>query len=168
MSRFEKPSRHKAAPTFIQTEPLFGVSDPLHMKGPTPAQLQKLKAAAKSAARRAYAPYSSFPVGAAILASSGKIYTGCNVENASYGLSNCAERTAVFTAVAAGEKKLNIQCIVIHAPGKNATAPCGACRQVLYEFGPDARVISVCAGRKQIDLSIGELLPNAFGRANLL
>jgi cytidine deaminase len=137
------------------------------MPRPTPAQLRKLKAAARSAAGRAYAPYSKFQVGAAILASSGKIYSGCNVENASYGLANCAERTAIFNAVAAGEKKLKLQCVVVYTPTKTATAPCGACRQVIYEFGSTARVISVCAGREQLDTSIGELLPGAFGPADL-
>ena len=135
------------------------------MKSPTPAQLKKLKAAARTAAGRAYAPYSRFHVGAAILTSSGKIYSGCNVENASYGLTNCAERTAIFNAVAAGEKRL--ECVVVYTPTRTATAPCGACRQVIYDFGPKARVISFCAGRAQIDVSIGALLPGAFGPADL-
>ncbi|HKB58013.1 MAG TPA: cytidine deaminase [Lacunisphaera sp.] len=137
------------------------------MKSPTPAQLKKLKAAAKTAAGRAYAPYSKFHVGAAILTSSGKIHSGCNVENASYGLTNCAERTAIFNAVAAGEKRLRLQCVVVYTPTKSACAPCGACRQVIHEFGPRARVISFCAGREQIDVSIGALLPGAFGPLDL-
>lgn len=134
---------------------------------PTPVQLQKLKAAAKAAAGRAYAPYSKFRVGAAVLTASGKIYSGCNVENASYGLTNCAERTAIFSAVAAEEKKLKLRCVVVYTPTPTATAPCGACRQVIYEFGPAARVISCCAGRDQMDVSIGALLPGAFGPADL-
>ena len=134
---------------------------------PTSVQLQKLKAAAKAAAGRAYAPYSKFRVGAAVLTASGKIYSGCNVENASYGLTNCAERTAIFSAVAAGEKKLKLRCVVVYTPTPTATAPCGACRQVIYEFGPDVRVISCCASREQIDASIGALLPGAFGPADL-
>jgi cytidine deaminase len=137
------------------------------MKSPTPAQLKKLKVAAKTAAGRAYAPYSKFHVGAAILTSSGKIFSGCNVENASYGLTNCAERTAIFNAVAAGEKRLRLQCVVVYTPTKSACAPCGACRQVIHEFGPRARVISFCAGREQIDVSIGALLPGAFGPLDL-
>src|SRR3954470_5421927 len=132
---------------------------------PTPAQLRKLKAAAKSAAARAYAPYSKFHVGAAVLTGSGKIFSGCNVENASYGLSNCAERTAIFNAVAAGETKL--RCVVVYTPTKTATAPCGACRQVINEFGPEARVISFCAGGGEIDVSLTALLPGAFGPADL-
>ena len=134
---------------------------------PNPAQLRKLKAAAKAAAGRAYAPYSKFRVGAAILTSSGNIYSGCNVENASYGLTNCAERTAIFNAVAAGEKRLKLSCVVVYTPTKTATAPCGACRQVIYEFGPKARVISICDGRQEVDVSINTLLPGAFGPADL-
>lgn len=134
---------------------------------PTPAQLKKLKAAAKVAAGRAYAPYSKFTVGAAILTASGKIYSGCNVENASYGLTNCAERTAIFSAVAAGEKKLKLSCVVVYTPTKTATAPCGACRQVIYEFGPSARVVSTCDGRQEVDVTIDALLPGAFGPADL-
>lgn len=132
---------------------------------PTPAQLKKLKVAAKTAATRAYAPYSHFQVGAAVLTASGKIYTGCNVENASYGLSNCAERTAIFSAMAAGEKEL--KCVAVYTPTSTATAPCGACRQVIHEFGPEARVVSFCAGRDEIDVSLGALLPHAFGPSNL-
>ena len=132
---------------------------------PTPAQLRKLKAAAKTAAARAYAPYSRFHVGAAVLTGTGKIFAGCNVENASYGLCNCAERTAIFSAVAAKERRL--QCVVVYTPTPTATAPCGACRQVIYEFGPDARVVSFCAGSGTIDTTITALLPAAFGPANL-
>ena len=132
---------------------------------PTPAQLKKLKAAAKAAADEAYAPYSKFRVGAAVLTSGGKLFAGCNVENASYGLGNCAERTAVFSAVAAGEQK--IKCVVVYTPTKTATAPCGACRQVINEFGPEARVISFCNGSDEIDVSLSALLPGAFGPADL-
>jgi cytidine deaminase len=132
---------------------------------PRPAQLKKLKVAAKAAAGRAYAPYSKFRVGAAVLTDTGKIFTGCNVENASYGLCNCAERTAIFSAVAAGERKL--KCVVVYTPTKNATAPCGACRQVIFEFGPTVRIVSVCDSRDLIDGSIRSLLPAAFGPADL-
>jgi cytidine deaminase len=137
------------------------------MKSPTPAQLKQLKAAAKTAAGRAYAPYSKFTVGAAILTSTGKIYSGCNVENASYGLTNCAERTAIFNAVAAGEKKLKLQCVVVYTPTDMPTAPCGACRQVINEFGPNALILSICRGKGHISSSIRELLPGAFGPADL-
>lgn len=131
----------------------------------TPAQLRRLEAAARQAAGNAYAPYSGFAVGAAILLSSGKIYSGCNVENASYGLTNCAERTAIFTAAAHGERKL--RCIVVYTPTPTATAPCGACRQVIHEFGPNVRVISICDGKARTDTTIKDLLPGAFGPQDL-
>ncbi len=132
---------------------------------PTAAQLKKLKSTAQAASRLAYAPYSKFRVGAAVLANSEKIYAGCNVENASYGLTNCAERTAIFSAIAAGEKK--IACVVVYTPTKTATAPCGACRQVINEFGPSAQILSFCAGREQIAVSLEALLPGAFEPADL-
>lgn len=134
---------------------------------PTPSQIRKLKAVAKAAAGRAYAPYSKFRVGAAVLASSGRIYSGCNVENASYGLTNCAERTAIFNAVAAGETKLRLECVVVYTPTQIATAPCGACRQVINEFGPKARVISCCDSRELLDVTLPTLLPDAFGPQDL-
>jgi cytidine deaminase len=134
----------------------------------TPAQLRRLEAAAKAAAARAYAPYSKFPVGAAILTATGKIFSGCNVENASYGLCNCAERTAIFSAVAAGESKLRIACVVVYTPTSAPAAPCGACRQVINEFGPGARIVSTCRGRPRLEATLGQLLPSAFGPANLM
>ncbi len=134
---------------------------------PTPAQLKKLRTAAKTAAGRAYAPYSKFHVGAAILTTTGKIYSGCNVENASYGLTNCAERTAIFNAVAAGGRKLRLQCVVVYTPTDMPTAPCGACRQVINEFGPAALILSICRGKGHIASRTHELLPDAFGPANL-
>jgi cytidine deaminase len=132
---------------------------------PTPAQLRRLEAAARQAAGNAYAPYSGFAVGASILMSSGKIYSGSNVENASYGLTNCAERTAIFTAAAHGERKL--RCVVVYTPTPTATAPCGACRQVIYEFGPEVRVVSICDGKTRTDTTIKDLLPGAFGPQDL-
>src|SRR5258707_15687060 len=98
--------------------------------------VRRLEHAARAAARGAYAPYSKYRVGAAVLAGSGKIYAGCNVENASYGLCNCAERTAIFTAIAAGERK--VKAVVVYTPTRIPTMPCGACRQVINEFGPQA------------------------------
>lgn len=133
----------------------------------SPAQLDQLKAAARQASQQAYAPYSKFKVGAAILTRTGKIYAGCNVENASYGLCNCAERTAIFNAVAAGEKKLKIECVAIYTPTTDPTAPCGACRQVINEFGPKARIVSTCRGKGVLDTTLDQLLPHAFGPANL-
>lgn len=134
----------------------------------TPALLTKLGSEARQASRRAYAPYSKFKVGAAILTKSGHIYAGCNVENASYGLCNCAERTAIFSAIGAGEKNPDLQCVLVYTPTAKATAPCGACRQVIYEFGPNARVISTCRTKDRQDHMIADLLPKAFGPADLV
>lgn len=136
------------------------------MTTPSPAALTaKLQAAAKAAAAKAYSPYSHFRVGAAIWTDKG-LFSGCNVENASYGLTNCAERTAVFAAVAAGARR--IECVAVYTPTPHPTAPCGACRQVLYEFGGDAaRLISCCNGSDTVDTTLGALLPGAFGPADL-
>ncbi len=130
------------------------------------ATLTRLEKAARQAAKASYSPYSRFPVGAAILCSSGKVFTGCNVENASYGLCNCAERTAIFSAAATGERSL--QAVVVYTPTATPSSPCGACRQVINEFGPDALVISICDGPDRIDTTLGALLPAAFGPKNLL
>jgi cytidine deaminase len=132
-------------------------------RAPTPA-LAKLKRAARAAAARAYAPYSGFHVGAAVWTDRG-LFTGANVENASYGLTNCAERTAIFAAAAAGARRL--ECVVVYTPTPGATAPCGACRQVIFEFGPEARVVSCCDGEEQLDTTVTALLPGAFGPADL-
>ena len=129
------------------------------------AALRRLEKSARLAATRAYAPYSKFPVGAAALGGSGRVYAGCNVENASYGLCNCAERTAIFSAIAAGEKL--IKAVAVYTPTPLPTAPCGACRQVINEFGPDAVVISVCDTKNRIDTLLSALLPAAFGPGDL-
>ena len=130
-----------------------------------PSILAELESAARSVARRAYAPYSKFCVGAAVLGDSGKIHSGCNVENASFGLTSCAERNAIFAAVGAGERA--VRAVVIYTPTPTATAPCGACRQVIHEFGPDAIVISICDGNGRIESTIGDLLPKSFGPEDL-
>ena len=126
---------------------------------------RRLEKAARAAVRQAYAPYSKFCVGAAVLAGSGKIYRGCNVENAAYGLCNCAERTAIFNAVAAGER--SVRAVVVYTPTARPTAPCGACRQVINEFGPHAVVIGVCATAARLETTLAALLPAAFGPDNL-
>ncbi len=131
-----------------------------------PATLRRLEKAARGAAKASYSPYSKFRVGTALLAGSGKIYTGCNVENASYGLCNCAERTAIFTAAAAGERKL--RAVVVYTPTPTPTAPCGACRQVINEFGANAVVISICDSARRIDTTLPALLGEAFGPEKLL
>jgi cytidine deaminase len=136
------------------------------MPAKIPAPLcRKLEKAARTAARASYSPYSRFRVGAAVLAGSGKIYTGTNVENASYGLCNCAERTAIFTAIAAGERA--VRAVAVYTPTKTATSPCGSCRQVINEFGPHALVISVCASADRHEAPLDRLLPDAFGLRNL-
>lgn len=112
--------------------------------------------------RKAYAPYSKFLVGASVLAGSGKVYVGCNVENASYGLSICAERAAVFNAVGSGERE--IQAVAIAVSTGEVAFPCGACRQVLAEFAPkdgDTRIYLV-SGQGVEEHSLASLLPNAF------
>lgn len=134
-------------------------------KAPSPAgDLAALKKAARDAASRSYSPYSHFRVGAAIVTDAG-VFTGANVENASYGLTNCAERTAIFAAAAAGARKL--ECVVVYTPTPHPTAPCGACRQVIREFGPEARVVSCCDGDETIETSLPALLPGAFGPEDL-
>jgi cytidine deaminase len=127
--------------------------------------LRRMEKSARTAAARAYAPYSRFRVGAAALGGSGKVYAGCNVENASYGLCNCAERTAIFSAIAAGER--SIKAVTVYTPTPLPTAPCGACRQVIHEFGPDALIISICDARNRIETKLSALLPGAFGPGDL-
>ena len=127
----------------------------------TPAVRKKLEQAAVKAMKNAHAPYSNFHVGAAILLTNGKIFTGCNVENASYGMTNCAERTAIFSAVAELGPKIEIQAVAVANDHNVACSPCGACRQVIYEFGPDAVIFFEGAkGPKQAHIT--ELLPEGF------
>ena len=137
------------------------------MSLPTPAQLRKLESLARKAAERAYAPYSQFRVGAAVLTSAGDAFAGCNVENASLGLCNCAERTAISHAIISSKKPIRLKCVVVYTPTQTATMPCGACRQVIHEFGPETRVISICDSKERIDVSNSTLLPGAFGPGNL-
>jgi cytidine deaminase len=122
---------------------------------------EKLIDAAKQAVRNTYCPYSKFPVGAAVLTVRGKIFAGCNVENASYGLTVCAERNAVFRMIAEGERE--IAAVAIYTPTAAPAAPCGACRQVIREFGPEAWIICVCDTDKVIRKRLSELMPLAFG-----
>jgi len=122
---------------------------------------QRLIDAAQAAAKNAYAPYSQFKVGAALLTGKGEIFAGCNVENASYGMTNCAERTAVFSAIAHSGPKLEIRAIAVINANDAPCAPCGACRQVIYEFGPEAIIFFPTAqGWKEAPLP--ELLPEGF------
>jgi cytidine deaminase len=125
----------------------------------------RLVDAAREARERAYAPYSNFAVGAAIRTHSGRIFTGSNVENASYGLTMCAERVAVFAAVAAGERIIESVAVVADTP--DVTPPCGACRQVLFEFGPSTEIVCEGAGGVRRVWSLANLLPHAFGPNSL-
>jgi len=121
----------------------------------------KLLRSAKKVMKNAHAPYSKFRVGAAVLLSNGKIFSGCNVENASYGMTNCAERTAIFSAVAQLGPKIEIRAVAVANDHGVPCSPCGACRQVIYEFGPDATVFFQGAqGPKQAHIS--DLLPEGF------
>jgi len=127
--------------------------------------LDRLIAQAKEASQRAYCPYSQFRVGATLLTGNGEMFAGCNVENASYGLSICAERNAIFQMVAQGGRQF--QALVVYTPTPDPVAPCGACRQVIYEFGTDAQIISVCDGPDVLRQTSSTLLPHAFGPADL-
>ncbi len=109
---------------------------------------------------RAYVPYSHFPVGAALECEDGAVFTGCNIENASYGLTNCAERTAAFKAVSEGHR--SFRRIVIAGLSDDYCYPCGACRQVLYEFGPDMEVVCLNKNGDAKRLNIRDLLPFGF------
>lgn len=122
----------------------------------------KLLQAARNALQRAYARYSNFRVGAAVLTDQGEVFTGCNVENASYGLTNCAERSAIFTAVQQTKApKLSIRAVAVVTADSVPCSPCGACRQVIFEFGENAIVIF--KGRQGYqEMSIADLLPESF------
>ncbi|HCC08125.1 MAG TPA: cytidine deaminase [Clostridiales bacterium] len=121
---------------------------------------RKLIEAAKEVMKNSYSPYSNFKVGSALLTESGKIYTGCNVENASYGATNCAERTAIFKAVSEGERK--IKAIAIVSSSNEYTYPCGICRQVIAEFMLDGEVILENKEGNILIENINDILPNAF------
>lgn len=120
---------------------------------------QELILSAKEAMEQAYAPYSGFRVGAALLTKNGKVYSGCNIENASYGATNCAERTAIFKAVSEGEREFETIAIVC-SEGRKAY-PCGICLQVMSEFFPNGRVLLEDAAGMEVYL-VQELLPSAF------
>ncbi|MFT5187551.1 MAG: cytidine deaminase [Verrucomicrobiales bacterium] len=127
-------------------------------------EFQELITAAVAARKQAYAPYSHFAVGAALLTASNEVILGCNVENASYGLTICAERSAIFTAIGQGHTKF--QAIAISLKGSGS--PCGACRQVLNEFAPESIVIMADEeGLNVRQTNLAQLLPEAFGPINL-
>ncbi len=121
---------------------------------------QELIKKAHEAKEYAYVPYSHFKVGAALLTKSGKVYTGCNIENASYGATNCAERTAIFKAVSEGE--MEFDSIAIVSSSNELTYPCGICRQVMSEFMPDGKVILSNSKGQVLEYTVNELLPHNF------
>ena len=129
-----------------------------------PQQREGLLKEAQQARHNAYAPYSKYKVGAALLTESGKVYTGVNVENAAYPLSICAERTAVFKAVSDGESKFSAIAVVT----ENGGSPCGSCRQVMAEFAPDMDVIIAAEdGRIDLETTVADLLPYYFSPDDL-
>ena len=125
---------------------------------------KELMKIARKARQNAYAPYSHFAVGAALLAESGRVYTGCNIENASYGLTCCAERNAIFAAVGAGERRFKMLAVAADSP--EPVAPCGACRQVIAEFGIPLVVMGNLKEATKT-MTAGELLPYGFGQESM-
>ncbi|MGI5818768.1 MAG: cytidine deaminase [Armatimonadota bacterium] len=126
--------------------------------------IERLVAAARDARERAMATYSDFPVGAAVLCADGRVFEGCNIENASFGLTICAERVALFSAVAAGCRQ--IDAIAIAGPGAEPLSPCGACRQVMLELAGEAEVI-MAGETERRTRSVQDLLPDAFGASDV-
>src|SRR4051812_14897561 len=136
----------------------------------TPEQEQQLITAAREARSRAYVPYSHYAVGAAILTEDGQVYGGCNVENASYGLTSCAERNAIFGMVGRTQDAYarRIRAVAVVTAGDDPATPCGACRQVIREFGKDAAVIIAnTAGTVFLRTTLDDLLPHSFGPEQL-
>ncbi len=127
----------------------------------SPERIEEAVAAALRVREHAYAPYSQFHVGAAIIDADGGIHVGCNVENASYGLTNCAERAAVAAATSSGRRDIML-CVVVTQTSPPA-APCGACRQVLSECNPTMRILTTNPQREDTWFTLADLLPNAFG-----
>lgn len=124
-------------------------------------QTAKLIEDATSMLDRAYVPYSKFPVGAALMTKEGAVYSGCNIENASFGLTNCAERTAIFKAISEGEK--NFEYLVVTGDTDGPISPCGACRQVMAEFfSPEMKVLLTNKKGLKKETTVQELLPGAF------
>jgi cytidine deaminase len=127
---------------------------------------EKLIDAAMAAQKKAYVPYSNFRVGAAVLDERGEIHSGCNIENSSYGATNCAERTAIFCAVAAGARQIEMLAVITDED--DYARPCGICRQVMTEFAsPDFCLIALKPDRSYVEYTMEEILPCFFGPANL-
>lgn len=124
-----------------------------------------LVALAKEASKNAYVPYSRFPIGSAVLTKTGEVFQGCNIENISYGLCNCGERTAIFKAVSEGYRELS--AIAVYGSTKEPVSPCGACRQVMVEFfEPTSKVILISQNGKTVEMTVEELLPYSFTDLN--
>jgi cytidine deaminase len=122
-----------------------------------------LKSHAQNAASQSYSPYSNFKVGAAVIGEEGEIFTGCNVENASYGLTQCAERNAISAAIAGGLSAGTLMSLVVYTPGEHVCPPCGACRQVMHEMmAEESQVTSCCDGDVYKTWTRKEYLPDAF------
>jgi cytidine deaminase len=127
------------------------------------AVIAQLKKHAARAAGNSYSPYSHFQVGAAVISEAGNIYGGCNVENASFGLTQCAERAALTAALSDGTEPGTLKTLLIYTPGNNAHPPCGACRQVMHELmGEDSLVVSCCDGDETRAWTRSEYLPDPF------
>ncbi len=122
---------------------------------------KRLLAAARRAMKNAYAPYSKFKVGAALVTTTGEIFLGCNIENASYGMTNCAERTAIFSAVAQLGPKTEIRAVAVVNNQNAPCSPCGACRQVIFQFGPEA-IVYFLGSSGWTEMPIAHLLPEGF------
>ncbi len=132
---------------------------------PSDSAVQELLKVAIAAAGRAYIPYSHYAVGAALRAENGQVFSGCNVENAAYPATICAERTALVKAVSEGYQNFDLLVVVTRDGG----SPCGTCRQMLYEFAPNLRVVTAdMNGKITIDKSLSDLLPDGFGPDHLL
>ncbi|MCM3797107.1 cytidine deaminase [Caldibacillus thermoamylovorans] len=128
--------------------------------------IEQLIEEAKEARKQAYVPYSKFAVGAALLTENGKVYRGCNIENAAYSMANCAERTAFFKAISEGEK--NFKLLAVVADTDRPCSPCGACRQVISEFcPPDMKVVLTNLKGDLLETTVIELLPGAFNAGDL-
>ena len=139
------------------------------MNLPDKDRIAELKRLAMDAATHSYSPYSRFRVGAAVSGESGRVYQGCNVENASFGLTQCAERSALTAAISAGEEPGSLDCLVLYIPGSEVHPPCGACRQVMRELmSEDSRVYSFCDTDESRSWSASDYLPDPFTPESLL
>jgi len=148
-------------------EPVLAIADARQYQRMATLAHTQLIDAARAARENAHAPFSEFKVGAALRSKSGKVYTGCNVENASYGLTVCAERTAIFKAISEGERPGAFDVIAVFTAADKLTPPCGACRQIIWEFCGDCEVILSNTRGETETFKMSALLPRAFDASNL-